>query len=807
VEVYLLQTMEIEINNFRCYPKASFQIPTGITLLKGQSGKGKSTVLQALTWCLYGNIRGVEPNVGSKRSKLNVTIRTNINGKNCEIYRQKRPNLLRFKVDALEQVGDVAQAQIDDLFGSEEMWKLCCYLEQSLTNPLFRVSASEKMSLLNKVAFADSDPTVYIRKIEELLKEENVRFEVLNQTFKKECDDFKSFIDSQEIKPEDGRTSEEMKELYSEKETLEANLINQRQQQRQHHQSSATLELLETRISEIQTRLEKVGDTETSKVEISDIKHVLPLLRQHATLKASLETLLQKISELDVQLEEYSEIDTASKEELYTAQNLFDQYSVQSVKCDTLPIEYEAEAIEHHKEFLRCLFKIQPALKLHSQILQIHADLKELPAVVVEESTIKAQEEKIYSLKLGSNVLKCPSCSQNLLYKNRSLVESKYGVSTKEELEKAEAELTELKEQHKVVVQRKTLVDQFQHVSDMFKEEIGKVTAAEKEILGEYAKKYLQEKEIQDFQKQHSLIHSITYVERPETDIEQIRKGVQKAELLDLQEKLQSERESIDLKIEELKDNIGEHGTDSIDTLEERLQELSHLVKVEGELKTALERCLSAKAEHSTKINPGIDEEILASEKRLDNLRDILEKARVTNEAVRRQSSLKQHRLDVVAGSKRVYNLERLKAIAIEVECKILQQTVDSINSTINVLAESIFEDPIRVELKLYKKLKSKKTVKPGVNIEIHSKGGVYDSPNGMSGGEKDRLSLLLTLALNRLSGAPVVMLDEVFSSLDEATKEHCLRAVRSATLNKNVICVDHNGVEGYYEHVIDMGQ
>jgi len=63
----------------------------------------------------------------------------------------------------------------------------------------------------------------------------------------------------------------------------------------------------------------------------------------------------------------------------------------------------------------------------------------------------------------------------------------------------------------------------------------------------------------------------------------------------------------------------------------------------------------------------------------------------------------------------------------------------------------------------------------------------------------------LVTLALNRLSGSPLMMLDETFSSLDEGIKEHCLRAVRSATTGKSVICVDHGGVEGYYDQVINI--
>lgn len=800
--------MEIQINNFKCYPKATFTFPnSGITLLKGQSGKGKSTILEAMTWCLYGTIRKVDPNTGSKRRKTNVTIKTTVYEKKCEIYRQKRPNLLKFKVGALEQVDDVAQAQICEIFGSEVMWRLCCYLEQELTNPLFRVSSSDKMSLLNKVAFADSDPTVYIRRIEELLKEESVRFEVLKQTFQKECDDFKAFVDSQEIKPEDGKTEEEMNNLFREKKEAEEGLFEQREKQRQHHHSSATLELLDKRIDEIKSRLTKIGDTSQTQDEIDSIKRVISSLQEYRTQRSELNNLGEELDVLDEKLESCEDVEIATPQTLYEVQNLQSQYSLYHSKAESIGIDYTHEAITHHKEFLRCVFKIQPALKLHRQITELHQSIKALPTAEVDETSIKVQEERIYELRRGSNVLRCPSCSQNLLYKGACLVECDDTPSTKEELDEAILALKEMKEKYEIHSQRKTLIDQFEKLKTMFTEEIGSISDEERATLGEYSKKYLSPEEIKDFQHQHSLIHSIEVVERPVTDVEELRRGVEKGKLLESRDKLKERYEALEKRVLKLEEGCEGQDPENVGELEERLQNLVYLLKSESELSEALVGCETLKTEHLVKLNPGIDAHITETEKKLESLRDILEKARVTNEAVRRQSSLKEHRLAVVDGSKKVYNLERLKGIAIEVECKVLQQTVDSINSTINVLAESIFEDPIRVELKLYKKVKSKKIVKPNINIEIHSKGGIYDSPNEMSGGEKNRLSLLLTLALNRLSGAPVMMLDEVFRSLDEATKEHCLRAVRSATIGKNVICVDHDGVEGYYEHVIDIGQ
>lgn len=121
--------MELEIVGFKCYRKAKFTFPaSGITLLKGPSGQGKSTILKAIIWCLYGNMRNVDQKT-SRGSKLSVTIRTTIKGgKKCVIYRQKRPNLLKFRVGRFEQIDAVAQERINELYGSEKLWLLCSYL-------------------------------------------------------------------------------------------------------------------------------------------------------------------------------------------------------------------------------------------------------------------------------------------------------------------------------------------------------------------------------------------------------------------------------------------------------------------------------------------------------------------------------------------------------------------------------------------------------------------------------------------------------------------------------------------------------
>ena len=48
--------MKINIKNFKCWHEKSIEIKDeGIILLSGKSGKGKSSILDAIYFCLFGN--------------------------------------------------------------------------------------------------------------------------------------------------------------------------------------------------------------------------------------------------------------------------------------------------------------------------------------------------------------------------------------------------------------------------------------------------------------------------------------------------------------------------------------------------------------------------------------------------------------------------------------------------------------------------------------------------------------------------------------------------------------------------------
>ena len=140
--------------------------------------------------------------------------------------------------------------------------------------------------------------------------------------------------------------------------------------------------------------------------------------------------------------------------------------------------------------------------------------------------------------------------------------------------------------------------------------------------------------------------------------------------------------------------------------------------------------------------------------------------------------------------------------MATQVECEQLEDTVEMINMVMVGILEKLFQDPITVNLSLFKQLKSQKS-KMSVNIQILYKGCEYDSVNQMSGGEGDRVSLALAVALNSVTSCPLLLLDECMTAFDPTLKEVAVTMLKGYAAGKIVICVDHGATEGFYDKVL----
>lgn len=148
------EKMEIEINNFMRYKSASFTFGKCLNLLKGISGSGKSTIFEAISWCLYGGGRSVNPWY-CPGAATKVVMKIN----NLIITREKKSRVSVNNLDKDEVYEDiVAQEFINSYFSTDKSWACCSYIDDNLDNVLIFQTARLRQVILNSIVFLDDDP-------------------------------------------------------------------------------------------------------------------------------------------------------------------------------------------------------------------------------------------------------------------------------------------------------------------------------------------------------------------------------------------------------------------------------------------------------------------------------------------------------------------------------------------------------------------------------------------------------------------------------------------------------------------------
>ncbi len=159
---------EIKLINFRSWKNATFRLTTGLNLFHGDSGAGKSTICEAIFFCLYGTLK----NISSKESKdkeIKVILTRISKLESFEIIRCRPTNLqVSCSNGAIFKFAD-AQAWLDNYFGSSDVWISSSYLSQGTRHFLMTSSNAEKTKLLQEITFGDTSdinsPDFYINKL------------------------------------------------------------------------------------------------------------------------------------------------------------------------------------------------------------------------------------------------------------------------------------------------------------------------------------------------------------------------------------------------------------------------------------------------------------------------------------------------------------------------------------------------------------------------------------------------------------------------------------------------------------------
>lgn len=153
--------MQLEIRNFRSISYLNLLFENGTTLLTGNSGCGKTTIAQAVEWCLYGKLT----HVSRLNEKPTVTLTLN-NGTDGTVVIKRTETKNRLDVTIDGNICSVPDEYVQKIFGSLDNFKAACILEQKLVNPLL-VESAGMGDVVNSYIFPDREelPDTILEKI------------------------------------------------------------------------------------------------------------------------------------------------------------------------------------------------------------------------------------------------------------------------------------------------------------------------------------------------------------------------------------------------------------------------------------------------------------------------------------------------------------------------------------------------------------------------------------------------------------------------------------------------------------------
>ena len=876
------------LSNFCQWEQCTITLPLqGVTLLSGDSGAGKTTIFHAIAWCLYGGRYPVSPqHLDSEKVKTIVTIQLPLSLRGntgiLAIERQRNSARLRLCHTSINTIyeDDVAQELINELFGTSLVWNSASYLTQKEYNQFLTSSNSEKMDLLNSLAFRQDNPELYLEKVDLAIDVAMRNY----QTALLEYQTLHSYHQQQVyLYPQAQRLTDpqvvqiqtlQLDYQTQSQELQQQQVIRTQQLQRQQDYQRELASLVEPIPPSGPAQL--IADLAQYHCTINDGADKLTkwifILQQRDVLNQQLNVIRSDVSSNNGNTTIYHESD-------YQAALATEQaYHNQARTCQTFQLQYQEQVIREHITKITGLLQQQPALLLYKEQQQLRCRLTQVqqtfpnveplpptyPSIVARDITVPAPPDSaplqatikdltqqrstvLDKIRLAETILTCPQCEVPLSFHQHKLVLN-HSMDTvkidqlREELKLLDQQLTTVQQQqqqqqqqyhaaqqqyqkevreqqllHQQVMQERSRLEQ-QYQQQLIKyqhdrRELQQLMERDQYLTDELAKQPtltsdqlnatpLPGDTCAQYQHQLNQLKTVVFLSLPPVSSEEIRRCmlVQQQQLRRIQ--LEDELNTL---ISTLPVELRESTTVSVKDCHVRLQQ--YHASIEGYHK----ECQRVQAKRELLMQQ-LDQLVIPddSSEKLELYKGYL--LQYQQLLLHHQEGLRLEELQgqVIQKYQTVTNThqamsehQQLRDLIMETYCHALDDVTASINEQVQEYCMNLFDDPITITLNLYKIQKSSKLLKPNVNFTVAYKGGVFDGIKRLSGGEKDRVSLAVTLALSQLSHCPFILLDESLTALDNNRRDMVVEMLR--TQGTAVWLIMHDAVEGMFNTVLPV--
>lgn len=817
--------MRIRLQNFKNHSDQTFEFEDqGLSLLIGKSGSGKTSIVQAIYFALFGHGYKVV-----SFGKTSCSVELELDG--LSIKRTKRPN--RLTVNDIHE-DKVAQDIINKKFGNT--FETTGYISQSSLNSFVLMSPIDKLSFLEKFAFKDIDLAVIKNRCKALIGERHIKLtSVISQL------EMGQQVLSEIKLPEEVKfpikCSLKQQERVTNMQNIKLKNCNIRINKCRRYIKSIHHELCNVKILRSSVNMKKTELTSIAN-KINILEKEIQTTHYIGSEKLEkytnhLNTLLtnKKLNHLQSKYQE----DLTSLEEMKTQELEKTTLELNKINSDIWK-EYSPDELNTTIKDCNSTIKDLEKVKDLKQDLSNSGDALDTPSIdnkknkLIESRQDLDSKRQLYEqLKIRQEIYSCPSCNTKLRFNKDKLCTAdnipdieetninivKENITSLTTLIK-HLEITIHKEQNKQD-KKLHLEEQIKTILSQYEDSNLQETIDDLEYLKEYKlsqnelekkKKYLKQKiENEHFstsystfkknvEKQLNTITNIENIENHETSYEN--------DIVICEEELRtlvSTQKNNKEKINNIKRQIN--------TLEKEQQNYKY--NIETETKTHTDKYKSVRESITLENLVKENEEQIASQS---------QQTEKHQQNIDKISSYKQYKDNIdnyTTWKDKITNLQQeeklsrdkytaatlLKDKILEAESISMRNIINSINTHAQIYLDCFFvEDPISVKLLSFKQ--SKKTIKPQINLCIDYKDMECDF-NMLSGGEKARVVLSYTLALSEMFNTPIILLDECTASLDQAYTSVVFNGIRENLSDKLVLVIAHQIVEGSFDKVVNL--
>ena len=825
--------MKLTLKNFKCYHYQSFEFDDDtLTLISGPSGQGKTTILQAIQFALYGST--LQKYLISHNK---TTCEVILEYKDFKIKRTKRPNILYVNWNNCVYEDKEAQVLLNKYFG---VINSCVFF--------LDLSHFEKMDFLEKIVNADCNVKDLKLKIKNKVAELNKQLAVIDGQLST-ATSMAGLIEKPEHMEEPvwmGKSHEVGKDELLRKKTELLRLLDvMTAKQKKWNELTSQKSVIESEISLLRSGIESAGVDDCVQQQVLNLESKLKQMTKQSLLFQKEREKFLIVKDALTELEKYKAI-TDETSTIISSQLEQLNESIKAQELKSQRVEYQQLLKQERDDWEQKVDKYQKLCAQASGALCVPLDEpdKYLSGLKIQKLEYERAVEFASKHDLGRCNDEIAALKRSFLKRYRCLVCQTTLTINLDTFEQVESDGRDespdsrdnpMQVEVNRLVQIKDKLKKLEKTKDRLVQDNCVIGARNLETIvteiknvSSYIEASAQLDQLKDFKPSKYLLK----MEKNLGGAEELLEGLD----LELEKLLSLKKEhnkltikhgnvlqqlkikkSILNKIETFKNAYDEVASacllDEIASVSELLRQRQMDLE-KFKTKQRLEKQLYKFNEQIKEITPSRGWEITISElnDQLDQIEEYLnwwasfEKYAEFQARLTKYDTIQQE-LTALANEKKKLEHQYIKILlfkqkVVESEHESLQFMIDIINTHLSLFLQDFFSestgDPIQIVLEL---LHEKR---PQIDTIINYKGNRVDYKS-LSTGEYARVKLAFDLTFKEILGEQIVMLDECTANLDQDLSTKIFNKIKTTFPTKTILVVAHQVVMGTFDNVLKL--